>query len=138
MERRPLDVVLIAIHYAGFSAVLLGMILWQWFGGHIHGSWQEKIVVLPFCFLLAIMPCVLAIGLWMLDNAARLGAIVFALLHTVAELAYLSNQHIPSRAFTVFRIVLNGVIIACLCRPGVRRAFTWQPVGLSLRGGGAG
>jgi hypothetical protein len=136
MERRPLDVVLIAIYYAGFSAVLLGIILWQWLGGHIHGSWQEKVLVLPFCFLLAILPGVLAVGLWMLDNAARLGAILFALLHTLTELAFLSNPHVPSRAFTVFRIVLNGVIIACLCRPGVRKAFKWQPLGLSLRGGG--
>ena len=136
MERRPLDVVLAAIYYAGFSAVLLGILLWQWAGGHIHATWQEKIVVLPICFLLAILPGVLAVGLWLLDNAALIGAVLFALMHTIAELALLSNPHIPSRAFAVFRIVLNGVIIACLGRPGVRRAFKWNPVELTLRGSG--
>jgi high-affinity Fe2+/Pb2+ permease len=106
MERRPLDVVLIAIYYAGFSAVLVGIVLYQWLGGHIHGSWQEKIVVVPGCLLLGLLPGVLATGLWMFDSAARIGAIVFALLPTIAELAFLSNPRIPSPAFTVLRIVL--------------------------------
>lgn len=90
-------------------------------------------MVLPICLLLAILPGVLAVGLWLLDNAALIGAVLFALMHTIAELAFLTNPHVSSRAFTVLRIALNGVIIACLCRPKVRRAFKWQPVGLSLR-----
>ena len=71
MEKRPLDVGLIVLYFAVFSAVLLGILLWQWAAGHIHASWQEKIFVLPICFLLALLPGVLSLGLWMLDNAAR-------------------------------------------------------------------
>ena len=136
MEKRPLDVALIALYHAAFSAVLLVILLWQWAAGHIHASWQEKIIVLPICFLLALLPGVLSLGLWMLDNAARIAAFLFALLHTIAEMAFLSNPHVPSRTFTLFRIALNIVIVGCLCRAGVRRAFKWQPIGFSLPGGG--
>jgi hypothetical protein len=137
MERRPLDVGLIALYYAAFSAVLLAILLWQWAAGHIHASWQEKIIVLPFCFLLALLPGVLSLGLWMLDNAARIAAILFALLHAIAEIAFLSNLHIPSRAFTLFRIAVDIAIVCCLCRTGVRRAFKWQPAELRLRPNGS-
>src|SRR5512146_661157 len=131
MEKRPLDVGFIAFYFAVFSAVLLAILLWQWAVGHIHASWQEKIIVLPICFLLALLPGVLSLGLWMLDNAARIAAILFALLHAIAEIAFLSNLHVPSRAFTFARIVLDLVIVCCLCRTGVRRAFNWQPIGIS-------
>ena len=136
MDRRPLDVVFIVIYYAGFSAVLVGILAWQILAGHIHASWQEKAVVLPFTFLLALLPGVLSLGLWVLDNAARLGGILFALLHAIAEIAFLGKPHIPWPAFTVFRIAMDAVIIVCLCRPAVRGAFKWQPIRFSLRGGG--
>lgn len=133
MERRPLDVVLIAIYFAGFSAVLLGILVWQLGAHHIHATWLEKMVVLPILFLIAMLPGVLAAGLWMLDNAARIASILFALLHAVGEFAFLANLHIPSRSFTVLRIALDAVIIACLCRRGVRNAFQWKPMNISLR-----
>lgn len=133
MERRPLDVTLICGYFVLLSAVLLGMILWALFTHRIHSPWQDQIFVLPVCFLIALMPVVLALGLWVQDNAARLGGIVFVLLHTGTEIVWFTNPHIPSRAFTVFRIALNLAIIFCLSRPGVRRAFRWKPVGIELR-----
>lgn len=132
MRERPLDVTLIAIYLGGFSTVLWAVILFQWLGGNIHGAWRDKLVVLPLCLLLSLLPGVIALGLWVLDNAARVGAMLFVFLHAITEIAFLLKPHIPSPAFTLFRIVLDGLIIACLCRPGVRKVFSWDPVRLSL------
>ena len=141
MERRPLDVSLVAIYFGLFSATLLGILLWQILGQHIghriHAPWQDQILILPLCFLLAVLPAVLALGLWVQDNAARIGAILFVLLHSALEIAWFSSPRIPSKAFTVFRILLNAAIVICLSRPGVRKAFTWQPVKIELRGRGS-
>jgi hypothetical protein len=106
-------------------------------GHRIHAPWQDQIIVLPLCFLLALLPAVLALGLWVQDNAARIGAILFVLLHSALEIAWFSSPRIPYKAFTVFRILLNAAIVICLSRPGVRKAFTWQPVRISLRGRGS-
>jgi len=133
MDRRPLAVQVIAIYQIGFSAFLLGLIVWQIATHHIHATWQEKIIVLPFTFIIAILPGVLGFGLWMLDSAARLGVIFFSLLHAISEIAYLGHAHIPSPAFTILRIVWDGIIILWLCHSSVRKAFRWQPLNLSLR-----
>ena len=133
MKERPLDVTLVAIYLGAFSAVLWGIISWEWLGGHIHGAWQDKLVVLPLCLLLSLLPGVIALGLWVLDNAARLGAMLFALLHAITEIAFFFKPHIPSPAFTLLRIALDALIIASLCRPGVRKVFSWDPVRLSLQ-----
>lgn len=133
MERRPLAVVLITLYHVGFSAFLLGLLVWQIATHQIHATVAEKAVVLPFTFLIAILPGVLGFGLWMLDNAARLGVILFTLLHAISEIAYLSNAHVPSRAFTLVRIIWDGVMIAWLSHSSVRKAFQWQSVELSLR-----
>jgi hypothetical protein len=135
MERRPLDVVLAVVYCAGFSAALVGMLAVQIIGGHIHGTWREKAVVLPMAFLLAIIPGGLALGLWLLDNAARLTAIFFTLLHAIAEVAFLGQPQVPWRAFTIPRIVMDGLIIACLCRSHVRKIFKDRSVGFSPRCG---
>lgn len=136
MDRRPLDVTLIAIYFAGFSAVLLAILCFQLLGHRIHMPWQDRIVILPFALLLAILPATVALGLWAMDNAGRVGAIILALIHAASEVALLSHPLIPSRAFTLFRILLDVVIMVCLCRPGVRTAFKWQPIGFSLRRNG--
>jgi hypothetical protein len=137
MERRPLDVSLVAVYFVLFSSTLVGILVRQMVSHRIHAPWQDQIIVLPLCFLLALLPAVLALGLWVQDNAARIGAILFVLLHSALEIAWFSSPRIPSKAFTVFRIALNLAIVICLSRPGVRKAFTWQPVRISLRGRGS-
>ena len=133
MDRRPWDVVAIAGYYAAFSLVLLGMIAWQMISHQIHAYWTEKILVLPFAFLLALLPGVIALGLWVLDNAARILAMLFAVAHAFSTIAWLSQPHVPSRTFSVFRIAVDIAIVVCLNRPAVRKAFHWQPVSFSLR-----
>lgn len=133
MERRPLPVRLIAGYFWLFSAVIFGVLFWQMATHQIHGAWAEKVIVLAGCFLLALLPGVLGVGLWLLDNAARIGAIIFALLHAISEAAFLSHVHIPSRAFTWFRILLDAAIIMALVSPQIRAAFMWKPAEFSIR-----
>ncbi|HYX53063.1 MAG TPA: hypothetical protein VE783_06410 [Candidatus Limnocylindrales bacterium] len=132
MERRPLPVSLIAGYFWVFSGVLLAILLWQVAAHRIHGGFAETAIVLSGCFLLALLPGVLGVGLWLLDNAARVAAVMFALLHAISEIAFLSSVHVPPRTFTWFRIFLDGAIILCLVHPGIRGAFRWKPVELSI------
>lgn len=134
MERRPTVVTLIAGYFWVFSGVVIAVLLWQILLHRIHGGLAEKMIVLFGCFLLALLPGVLGFGLWLLDNAARVAAMIFALLHAISELAFLSSVHIPSRAFTWFRIGLDAAIILCLMHPRIRSAFRWKPVEFSIRG----
>ncbi len=134
MENRPLPVTLIAGYFWVFSGVLIAILFWQVAMHRIHSGVVEKLIVLCGCFLVALLPGVLGFGLWLLDNAARIGAVMFALLHAISEVAFLSNLHIPSRAFTWFRILLDGAIILCLIHPKVRAAFRLKPVEFSIRG----
>jgi hypothetical protein len=129
--KRPLDVTLSSIYYAGFSAVLIGILLWQIASGGIHERWTDAVFPVAFCFVLAMIPGVVALGLWTLDGAARIGSVVFAFLHLVVTFAFLSKLsgvHILPYA----RIVLDCLLIAAMFRPEVRKAFQVHSEGVRL------
>jgi len=129
--KRPLDVTLSSIYYAGFSVVLISILLWQIASGGIHEHWTDAVFPVAFCFVLAIIPGVVALGLWTLDGAARIGSIVFALLHLLVTLAFLSKLsgiHVLASA----RILLDCLLIAVMFRPEVRKAFLVQGEGIRL------
>ena len=130
--RRPTDVTLTALYYAGFSVMLISVLFWQLLA---HGTRERRFDALfpvLFLLLLSLIPRVISLGLWTMDNAARIGSIVFALLHVMVTCGYLS--HLPTSRYSVpiIRIGIDVLIILVMVRPGVRRAFRWQPVELSL------
>jgi hypothetical protein len=77
---RPFAVTFVAFYYAIFSAVLITALIGQLTGHHIHGSFKDLVVVLPMSFAVTLIPGLLAFGLWVMDNTARIGAILFAIL----------------------------------------------------------
>lgn len=129
--KRPLDVTLSSIYYAGFSLVLIGMLVGQIASGGIHEHWTDAVFPVAFCFVLAIIPGVVALGLWTLDGAARIGSVVFAFLHLVVTFAFLSRLS-GVHMLPYARIVLDCLLIAAMFRPEVRRAFQVQGQGIRL------
>jgi hypothetical protein len=131
-RERPWAVRFVAVYYAAFSCELAAAIAWQVVAGKIHGPWQESIFPLLFCFLLVLLPAVIAIGLWLLDDAARWMAIFFAVLHAVVNCAWISNPEVHRSIMPSFRIAMDVSAIFLMNRPAVRGAFRDYRIDLRL------
>src|SRR5215831_8100656 len=120
---RPIDVTLSAIYYAGFSTLLIAVLFWQLL---VHGTrerWFDALFPVLFMLVLSLIPAVISLGLWTLDNAARIGSLIFAFLHIIVTAVHIG--HIPTSRILLpaTRIALDLLIIVAMVRPGVRRAF---------------
>ena len=131
-RERPWAVRLVAVYYAAFSCELAAAIAWQVIEGKIHGPWQDSIFPLLFCFLLVLLPAVNAIGLWLLDDAARWMAIFFAVLHAVVNWAWISNPQVHRPILPSLRIAMDVLAIFLMNRPAVRVAFRDYRIDLRL------
>jgi len=129
--KRPVAVTLSSVYYAGFSVVLISMLLWQIASGGIHERWTDAVFPVAFCFVLAVIPGVVALGLWTLDGGARIGSIVFALLHLIVTMAFLSKVS-GGHIVPYVRIGVDCLLVAIMFRPDVRRAFQLQAEGIRL------
>lgn len=133
INARPWPVRLSALYYAAFCCELVAVLSWQLIGHRIHNSWQEAAFPVAFCFLLALLPGVIATGLWLLDDAARIMAIMFALAHALLNWAWMSQPLVGYRVLTLTRIALDILVILLLARPAVKRIFHQQRIELHLR-----
>jgi cytochrome c biogenesis factor len=129
---RPIDVTLSAIYYAAFSAVLIAVLFWQLLAHGTQERWFNAVFPILFMLLLSLIPAVISLGLWTLDNAARIGSVMFAFLHIIVTSVYLTHVSGSRTFLPVLRIGLDLLIIVAMLRPGVRRAFRWEPAELRL------
>ena len=127
---KPLPVILISAYHAIFCCVLLYVIVSQL--PHLRSSWTEATFPILFMVFAAIIPGVIALGLWVLDDSARYLAIVFSLLHGLGNYALLSAGRLACTPRPVGRIGIDGLIIGILLLPSIRKAFRPPPVRLSL------
>jgi hypothetical protein len=127
---KPLPVILIAAYHAIFCCVLLGVIVNQL--PHLRSSWTDAAFPILFMAFAAIIPGVIALGLWILDDSARYLAIVFSLLHGLGNYALLSTGRLPWTARPLGRIGLDVLIIGILMLPSIGNAFRPPPIHLSL------
>ena len=129
---RPWPVTLIAIYFAGFCCELVTVLAGQMVGHKIHGSWSEAVFPVAFCFMLSFLPGVIAAGLWLLDNAARIMGVFFALAHALLNWAWMSQPSVGYRSITLLRIAMDVLTILLLCHPNVHRRFQHQRIELRL------
>jgi len=129
---RPLAVTLIALYHGIFSCVILAMLVWQL--PLIREPWRGAIFPVLFAFFVALVPGVIAVGLWLLDDAARLMAMLFSLLHALANYGYLSTLQLGWKPLPSGRIVLDVLMITVLLLPSIRRSFRPERMELGLRG----
>ncbi len=111
----------IAVYHAGFSLVLLGVLLWQTLTHHPSDGWLYAAPVLIMLTFLSVVPAVIAYGLWIMDNGARIACVVFTVLHALTTAAYLQHAAAFWRPWS--RLTLDALILIVLLLPRIRRAF---------------
>ncbi len=121
--KRPLDLTLVALYHAGFSLVLVGVIAWQCVFHPPSAAWTDSLPVILMMLFAALIPGVLCVGLWLMDNGARIGALLFTLFHILLTLAWIDSGSAPALWRPGLRLALDAWILYVLLRPGVRRAF---------------
>ena len=119
--KRPGEVTAIAVYHALFSAVLVGTLVWQGLTHHPSDGWLYAAPVIAMMLFVSLVPAVICFGLWIMDNGARIGCIVFTLLHLMLTIAYV--RHAPGLWRPSARIAIDASIIAVLMLPRVRRQF---------------
>jgi hypothetical protein len=119
--QRPGEVTAIAAYHALFSVVLVGALVWQGFTHHPSDGWLYAAPVIAMMLFVSLVPAVICFGLWIMDNGARIGCIIFSLLHMMMTIAYV--RHAPLLWLPWTRIALDAVIIAVLMLPRIWRAF---------------
>jgi hypothetical protein len=127
---KPWSVTLIAAYHAIFCCVLLYVIVSQI--PRITSSWTEAFFPILFMVFAAIIPGVIALGLWILDDSARYFAILFSLLHGLGNYALISTGRLPCSARPVGRIGIDVLIMGILVLPSIRNVFRPPPIVLSL------
>jgi hypothetical protein len=127
---KSVPVVLISTYHAIFCCVLLCVIASQI--PRVSGPWTEAFFPVLFMLFVSIIPGVIAVGLWLLDDLARYLAIGFSLLHGLGNYALLSTGRIPWASRPVGRIGLDILIVGILILPHIRSAFRAPPIHLSL------
>jgi hypothetical protein len=129
-DAKPVPILLISLYHAVFSFALMAVLIRQL--RLIQPPTSEAFVPVLFAFFVASIPAVIALGFWVLDDAARIMAIVFSVIHAVGNFLWLSQQNDSWKPFSVGRLVLDLVMIGVLMLPPIRRAFQPAPVKLEL------
>jgi len=127
---RPLPVAIVSAYHAIFCGVLLYVIASQL--QHITSSWTEAFFPVLFVIFAAIIPGVIALGLWVLDDSARYFAVFFSLLHGLGNYAMVSTGRLPWAARPIGRIGLDILIVGILVCHRIKRAFRPPPIRLTL------
>ncbi len=119
--KRSFEVTAIALYHALFSAALVGALVWQALTHHPSAGWLDAAPVIAMMLFLSLVPAVICVGLWLMDNGARIGCLMFTVLHMMSTIAYLHQAPALWRPWA--RLALDGVIIVVLMLPRVRRVF---------------
>lgn len=125
----PAEVIVAGAYQCVFSAVLLGILVFQL--PRIKESWTDALPAVAICMLIAAIPGVLGFGLLLLDNAARWGTLVFSVAHALLAWRRISIGAVPP-TLPLIRIALDAFIIAALVRPAIIRRFTPSSLRLKL------
>jgi hypothetical protein len=125
----PAEVVVVGAYQCLFSAVLLGLLVFQL--PRITERWTDALPAVAICTLIALIPGVLGFGLFLLDNAARWGTLVFSAAHALLAWRRISVG-VVHPTLPVIRIAFDVFIIAGLARPAIIRRFIPTRVELKL------
>ncbi len=121
LMRRPGEVTAIAVYHALFTAVLVATLAWQAIQHAPIRGWKDAAPVLAMMLFISLIPAVICVGLWLMDNGARLACLIFTLLHMMITIAYLRRAAVVWRPCG--RIAIDAGIVVVLMLPRIRRAF---------------
>jgi len=125
----PAEVIVAGAYQCLFSVVLLGIIVFQL--PRITEPWTDALPAVAICALIASIPSVLGFGLFLLDNAARWGTLVFSVAHALLAWHRISTG-VTRPTLPLIRIAFDAFIIAALMRTAIIQRFTPSRVQLKL------
>lgn len=127
--RLPAEIIVVAAYQCVFSLVLIGVLVCQL--PQITERWTDAVPALSIAFFMATVVGVLGFGLFLLDNAARWGTLIFTIAHSLLAWHRISIGLVdPTLPF--IRIVFDALIITALVHPASVRRFSHRPVRLNL------
>lgn len=121
---RPRGVIAIAVYQALFSVVLLATLVRESVTHHPSDGWLYAAPVLLMMFFVSLLPAVFAYGLWIMDEGARVGTVIFTILHAISTVVYLQSALTYWRPWS--RLAIDAAILAYLLLRSTRRAFREQ------------
>lgn len=124
-SRRPFEVHATATYLVGFSVYVVAHLVIQILNSGIRESWYEAWFPVLVCFWIAVIPAIIAAGVWLYDDFARKLAIAFATL----ELGMVS-WFVHSYGVNDVRLVkffCSIAVLAAMLSPRVRTACRWRP-----------
>ena len=104
-----------------FSAVLLGTLVVQAATHRPADGWLYAAPVIAMMFFVSLVPAVLAYGLSLMDNGARVATVIFTLLHAISTVLYL--EHTPTYWRPWTRLAIDAFIVTYLLLRHTRQRF---------------
>ena len=117
----PLELLIVAIYQCLFSVGLIGVIAFQI--PHIRERWTDVIPVLAMCLLLASLPAVFGVGLFLLDDASRIASIVLSIVHGLSACQMIQLKWPDHALLPILRLLFDGFVIFALLKKSVRSRF---------------
>lgn len=134
---RPPAMTATSLYLTAFSGYVLVRLASQLAAGEMHEPWSEAWFPVLLCLCLSLLPAVIALGVWVCDQAARLMAAAFAVFDLAVIVAF--TRSFGMSGFRFVKLVADLAILLALFTPRVRDACDWRrpparsrgPLGLS-------
>ncbi len=122
--RRPWTLTVVAISFFSFSGYALFVLVSG--ASHMRSNLSDAWFPLLVCLTAAALPAVLGLGLWMMDNAARIGGIFLLGLHAASTLAWIEHTANMTAPRPEIRLVFDAILVALLLSQSARSSCRWE------------
>ncbi len=121
---RPFELTATAFYLAGFSTYIFTHLVTELLFAGVREPWYESCLPIALCFWLAIIPLLIAIGLWVCDDLARKCVIGFAALELIMVVCYAHS--FGATDVRLVKFLCNLAILVAMFTPRVRNACSWR------------
>ena len=125
-EDRPAALTLVCLYLGTLSLSVVTHLLRELISPGMHEAWSDAWFPALFCCFLALVPVLIAIGLWLCDNSARAMSIGFALLHLLSIYFWMRNPAVVAHWWTYAKAVGDFAVIAIGLSPSAVAACEWS------------
>lgn len=122
---RPLELTATAFYLIAFALYVSVHLALQAVGYGIREPWSEAWFPLVLCFVLAAVPAVIAMGVWVCDDLARMLAAAFTLFDLTVVILF--AHRFGFSPFRTAKFVCDLACLAAMFTPRVQQACRWEP-----------
>jgi len=129
--RIPLELTATALYLVGFSVYIISHLAAEIIHSGIREPWAEAWFPIVVSFWMAIIPSVVAIGIWLCDDLARKLAVAFALFELGMVISFVHSYGVSE--FRFLKFVCTLAVLAATLSPRARVACGWRSDNPSTR-----